>query len=734
MNGLSRYGFALVVTGLAIAARAAVDPWFGQQLPFITFFPAIAVVVWYAGAVPAALSAAAGVLAANFLFLEPRSSFDLIGIPSLSVHAAYVIAAALIIAMGAIARQRQQRNRRYRQALEESEDRFRRMADSAPVLIWQSDTNKKGVYFNRTWLDYTGRSLEDELGDGWIESIHRDDLSALDACAQALDARRPFTTQFRLRRDDGEYRWMQDSGTPRFDRDGAFLGFVGSCTDIHELRRALAALGDSEQRFARFMAHLPGLAWIKDADGRYVFANDAARRAFGRCREDLYGHTDAEIFPPATAHLFRANDELALADETGIQTVESLTHPNGTARYSLVSKFPITVPGGPSLVGGIAVDITERRRAEHALREADRRKDAFLTILGHELRNPLAPLRTGLAVLMEANRDTRTQGVIVMMERQLMHLVRLVDDLLDVSRISRGRLELKTRPVSLGVILDAAVEQAQPAITERRHDLVVEPSDERVTVEGDADRLTQVLANLLSNAAKYMDPGGSINVSTSTADSTVIVRVRDTGYGIPRDRIETLFENFNQIPEHRSRTGGGGLGIGLALARQIVELHGGAITVASGGLDRGSEFAVSLPLAASDAAACPKVRAPGGSDAPRRILVVDDNVDAAESLRFLLEARGHSVETAYDGPEALRGIVDFEPGIVLLDIGLPGMDGYEVAERIRAMPNGPKIQLCAVTGWGQAEDKRRAFDAGFDSHVTKPMDLATLSRLVGEEQ
>jgi CheY-like chemotaxis protein len=271
-------------------------------------------------------------------------------------------------------------------------------------------------------------------------------------------------------------------------------------------------------------------------------------------------------------------------------------------------------------------------------------------------------------------------------------------------------------------------------ITERAHDLVVGPLDDGLTVEGDAERLTQVLVNLLINAAKYMDPGGSIKVSTATTDAAVTVRVRDTGFGIPQFRMETLFENFNQIPEHQSRTGGGGLGIGLALARQIVELHGGAITASSGGLDCGSEFAVALPLAQDEAAATVVAPTSAAGDSPRRILVVDDNIDAAESLRFLLEARGHIVETVYDGPEALGQVVEFDPGIVLLDIGLPGMDGYEVARRIRAMPNGSRIRLFAVTGWGQAGDKQRALDAGFDSHVTKPMDLATLSRLIGEER
>jgi CheY-like chemotaxis protein/nitrogen-specific signal transduction histidine kinase len=391
----------------------------------------------------------------------------------------------------------------------------------------------------------------------------------------------------------------------------------------------------------------------------------------------------------------------------------------------------------PDTNGGIACyfrDITERKRAEEALREADRRKDEFLAVLGHELRNPLAPLRSGVELLeLARDRPELLEGIRVMMQRQLGHLVHLVDDLLDLSRITRGDIQLQQATVELQAIIAAAVELTRPLTVERGHRLTVDAPDP-IYVRGDFERLTQIVGNLLSNAAKYTPPGGSIEVRAQSSEGHALVRVCDTGYGIPREQLEEVFEMFTQVPEHRTHIGGGGLGIGLALSRRLTELHGGTLEAASAGLGKGSEFSLRLPLSKVPAVQPAPIPRSAEAPPPRRVLLVDDNADAADSLRLVLDMQGHATEVAYDSASALLAFEQFGPECVLLDIGLPVIDGYETARRIRALPGGGAIHLIAITGWGQQEDKERALAAGFDAHLTKPVDSATLAALLANGQ
>lgn len=388
---------------------------------------------------------------------------------------------------------------------------------------------------------------------------------------------------------------------------------------------------------------------------------------------------------------------------------------------------------------GLAEDVAEstwatveRARAEEALRAADARKDEFLAVLGHELRNPLGPLSTGLE-LLQTSGDQRelVSTVSGMMQRQLSHLVRLVDDLLDLSRISRGTISLRRASLDLNGVAEEAVEFSKPQIAERRHELLVHLSEAPLPINGDFQRLTQVVVNLVTNAARYMAPGGRIWLSVEARGGEAIVRVRDAGYGIPPERLESVFDMFSQIPEHRARIGGGGLGIGLALCRKIAALHGGALDASSEGLDRGSEFVLRLPLGTSAKESEPAPQAASPVSPARRVLVVDDNVDAARALCMMLEVRGHDARVAHSADSALEAVQRHMPDAVLLDIGLPGMDGYEVARRIRALPNGDTVLLVAVTGWGQEEDRLRSRQAGFDEHLTKPVDSEQLLMLIG---
>ena len=377
--------------------------------------------------------------------------------------------------------------------------------------------------------------------------------------------------------------------------------------------------------------------------------------------------------------------------------------------------------------------LTEHTRIEKALRDADRRKDEFLAILAHELRNPLAPIRNSLYILQLTNaHDSATARLTERMERQVNYMVRLVDDLLEVARISRGKVELRTERVDVVSVVRSAVETSRPLIEAGGHQLALEFPADPLTLEGDPVRLTQVIANLLNNAAKYSDGSGKIRLTVRREGHQVAIAVRDTGIGIAPDLLPRVFEAFMQIDGSAGRAQGG-LGIGLTLVKSLVEMHGGSVEAHSEGLGRGSEFVIRLPLGAAPRPTEVPENAAGPGDvlAARRFLVVDDNRDAAESLKTLLKLLGADVHVVYSGPEALEAVAVYKPEIVLLDIGMPGMDGHEVARRLRQQPQFQDLTLIAVTGWGQEEDRYRSQSAGFDHHLVKPVDLSVLQDLLG---
>lgn len=378
-----------------------------------------------------------------------------------------------------------------------------------------------------------------------------------------------------------------------------------------------------------------------------------------------------------------------------------------------------------------ATVVLQHKRSEAALQETDRRKDEFLAILAHELRNPLAPLRNALQLLRLARGDKPIlEQTVDIMDRQLQQMVRLIDDLLDISRITRGKIELRKERVELAAVIRDAVETGRPLIETAGHELTVIYPPEPISLDADPTRLAQVFANLLNNAAKYTPPGGHIRLTAERQGGEVIVKVSDTGIGIPADMLPRVFEIFTQGDRSLERSQGG-LGIGLSLVRGLVELHGGSVEAKSEGPGQGSEFSVRLavhpaPRKAQAAAEDGRPAAP----AQRRILVIDDNRDAADSLALLLSLQGNEVRTAYDGLEAVEAAAVFQPDVVLSDIGMPRLNGYEAAHRIREQCRGRRVVLVATTGWGQEEDRRRSTQAGFDFHLVKPVDLAALERLL----
>ena len=453
------------------------------------------------------------------------------------------------------------------------------------------------------------------------------------------------------------------------------------------------------------------------------------REAATRPLQEVFNVVSGESRSPLGDNAFQAVEDI---DPAGSARNATLIARDGRAIPIDDSAAPIRGAGGVVL-GVVLVfrDITDRKLREAELRETAKRKDDFLATLGHELRNPLNPIRSAVAIIRASGpQSPRLDWARDVIDRQAAQMTRLLDDLLDVSRISRSRFELRKQQVDLSDALSAALEASTPLIEAKGHRLTVRVAAEPMPVEGDTARLAQVFSNLLNNAAKYTDHGGQIFVTASTADNHVVVSIRDNGIGIDSEHQPRLFEMFSQATTALDRSDGG-LGIGLAVVRGLVELHGGQVTARSLGLGKGSEFTVSLPLRRSGA--INNVTLPEAKPAtPRhlRILVVDDNHDSADTVTMMLESEGHEVRTAYDGTQAVRAAAGFLPDVCILDIGLPGLNGYEVARQIRAQPWGKMMTLIALTGFGQQEDKRRAAEAGFDNHVTKPIDPTVLEKML----
>ncbi len=425
---------------------------------------------------------------------------------------------------------------------------------------------------------------------------------------------------------------------------------------------------------------------------------------------------------------------LALQDNKGYNEQEIVVErPDSSRRTALAHANPFCDESG-RVVGAvnILVDITDRKRAEDAVRESDRRKSEFLAMLSHELRNPLAPLRNGLQIMRLTRHDGTSEQPLSMMERQLAQMVHLIDDLLDLSRISNGKIELRRGPVDLAMAVTDAVETSRPLIQDRGHKLTVTLPPKPVEVDGDRTRLAQVFANLLTNSAKYTEPGGRIWLTLEQQGSDVIVSVKDNGAGIAQEKLDAVFEMFTQLDRSLERSEGG-LGIGLNLVRGLIEMHGGRVEGHSDGPSKGSEFVVRLPVLLSPG----RTSQPNDEESGRtlrstsyRILVVDDNKDGADSLAMMLRIMGHDTRTAHDGVTALEAAETFRPDVMLLDIGLPKLNGYEVARRIRAQPWGAGVILIAQTGWGQESDKALSKDAGFNFHMVKPVDPSALQKLL----
>ena len=633
------------------------------------------------------------------------------------------------------------RRRRTTEALHESEERFRQLAENINAVFWMTDPRKERIlYVSPAYETVWGRPCASLYAQpqSFLDAIHPDDRARVITLSLERQARgETADVEYRVVRPDGSIRWVRDRGFPVKDPTGAVYRTAGIAEDITERKQAEALLRESEQRLRAILDNWPSVIFVKDLEGRYLLANRACELYSGEPPARMLGKTDYDYLPREVADRYRA-DDLRVLDTGAALRYEESAPLRGEARVALTVKFPLgDTAGKVYAVCGIATDITDLKRAEEALKQADRRKDEFLAMLAHELRNPLAPIRNAVQVMnLLGGGEPNLQRAREMIDRQVKHLARLVDDLLDVSRITRGKINIHKEPVELATVIARAVETSRPLLDARGQALAVSLPPEPVLVEGDATRLAQVFANLLNNAAKYTNDGGRVAVTVERDGGEIVVRVRDTGIGIPAELLPRVFDLFTQGDRSLARSEGG-LGIGLTLVRSLVEMHGGKAEAFSAGPGQGSEFVVRLPILERRRSRRPapgEAEAAGHGTTPRRILVVDDNHDAAESLALLLRAEGHEVRTAHDGATALDAVRAYQPEIVLLDIGLPKMDGYEVARRLRAQEGTRRALLVALTGYGQEEDRRRAAEAGFDAHLVKPADLGALHALLGEGQ
>jgi PAS domain S-box-containing protein len=504
--------------------------------------------------------------------------------------------------------------RRAEEDARESEERFRFLADKAPVLIWMSGPSMGFDFLNRYWLEFTGRTADQEIGGGWLDSIHPDDRTQCwDAYSSAFEDRRAFTVEYRLRRQDGQFRWVLNTGVPRFTKTGFFFGYIGSCIDISDRKR-------SEE---------------------------------------------------------------------------------------------------------------EQQRDLRALEEQDRRKDEFLAVLSHELRNPLAPILNALHILRGANfKEIEFADARAVIERQIQLLAGIVDDLLDVFRIAHQKLALRREPINVSELVRNLVEDHRIALEGSRLQISVEVPQEPVWVLADRTRLAQIMNNLLNNTAKFTNPGDSvlIQVAQDKESNQTVIKVRDSGVGIAPDMLARVFETFTQADRTLDRSKGG-LGLGLALVKGLVELHGGSVHLHSAGRGKGTSVAFRLPLGSAP----PEVVTPSEQPINQRalrILIVEDNRDTAKTLGILLSRSGHRVQLAHTGPEGIEVAKVDRPDVVLCDLGLPEMDGYQVAQALRRDPSLHDVRMIAVSGYGQDEDRRRSAAAGFDLHLNKPVDPVDLQRLL----
>jgi PAS domain S-box-containing protein len=755
-----RFGFAAVLAAAAVGLHWAMFPVVQGRVSFIFFIPAIVLATTIAGRWPGALVAVVGLINSALMkapgaLMTPNSAEQVAMISS-------AVVSVMVILVGDYYRSISRRELTDLHELHELSaalstipklpdqlklilSTFVRMHGAAQGLVCTYDRGDTlnavasiGLSTSKTNLGLCGLASADG------KRVVVADVETDPRVAELRDVARAESVR-------------SIHSTPLISRDGEILGALSvlfpsirrpterevRIADICarkaavfiERARAEELVSQRDRRFETVLelAAVPFIVFapVRDAnqrivDFRFVFLNTAAANVMRTRPEEFVGRKVLDVLPHAWDDVGRFEMYVDALERNEVRESERQSAADGNHAWYHIVASPLD--------GDLAIwfaDITQRKRHERELLDADRRKDEFLATLAHELRNPLAPIRQAATIARSSNAtEAQKRWSNTVIERQVQHMSLLLDDLLDVSRITHGTLQLRKQLTDLQSILGAAVETARPLIDERHHQLATDVPAQ-LHVNGDPLRLAQVLANLLTNAAKYTNPRGTIRVAATEKRGEIEIVVEDSGIGIAAEDLPKVFGMFAQVRSAQDHAAGG-LGIGLALAKGIVELHGGSIVASSAGLGRGSRFTVRLPSAAVIAAAAPVAgaRRDGQQGTNKRILLADDNRDAAESLAIILRLEGHEVELAHDGNSALQSFEQQRPDVALLDIGMPAANGYEVARRIRASAGGREVLLVAITGWAQDADKEESRAAGFDHHLTKPIEPETLIDLL----
>lgn len=674
-------------------------------------------------------------------------------------------------------------NAKLLQRAHQTELRYRELADAMPQIVWTATPDGEIDYFSKRWYELTGLDEASSIGEGWLSALHPDDRERCQyVWRTAVKSQTVYEIEYRFRDlDNDTYRWYLARAFPVIDSEKRTVRWIGTCTDIHRQKiseQSLQFLSQASKELASLvnvrstlqrLAHLavPLFADCAVVDLTTPSGNvsrvEIAHMNPEKCRimhllnEQYPLNRDSPYGSHRVVRTGRTEFMSNLPDAVLQQIACSPEHLKLLRRLGLLSYICVPITVRDRRIGAftfftsdsgrhyspddvfVAEDLAHRAAiaVENAklyqeVRQADRRKDEFLAMLAHELRNPLAPIRNAVHILGMPNLDESTaEQARDIMRRQVDHMVRLVDDLLDVSRIMRGKIDLRKEPVYIAEIVGRAVETVQPLIESRQHQLNLDILEQPLLVQADPVRLSQVVANLLSNAAKYTDMNGEITIAVRKEEDQAVIAVRDNGIGIDEHLLPHVFDLFTQAEVGRDRSLGG-LGIGLTLVRRLVEMHEGRVAAHSEGPGTGSEFLVYLPLSKQAPRPRPAIKLPKPEpdQRQRRILIVEDSEDSAKSLARILTGWGHTVDTVDNGLNVHSAAINFRPDVILLDIGLPGMDGYAVARQIRNEPRLQAVKLVAMTGYGTARDRKLSEQAGFDTHLVKPVDLVALESLL----
>jgi PAS domain S-box-containing protein len=722
----------LLMLAAAAALSGALDPFLGARAPYLIYYVLAVVVALVCGPGPAAVAVA---LAAALSMIGPGTlSEDLVAV------IVYVAGSAAMIALierlrraGAEARARERAAIEREAANAAERDVLAAALESVDAGVHSFDPMTGEGRWDARFRSLLGLSADQPATrEALLARVHPDDRARVESAvmhAMVNGGPRRYSVEFRIMRGDGEVRWISSTGFAVFDRE-RLTRVVGTGRDVTERRRVEAALRESEQRFATLAEGSPVLLWVSGARGN-EFVNRAYLEFIGvDTDQQVRGYDWSRYVHPDDRESYLNAYKRAFAAQTRFSAEFRFRRRDGEYRWMRSEATPRFGDDG-EFQGhvGATVDITERRHAEEGLRVADRQKDEFLAMIAHELRNPLAPIRNASEVLaLRYAGDPQAAVPLGMLRRQSEQLARLLDALLDVTRIAQGRIALNRETLEVGVVVGQAIETVGPLAQAKSQLLRLERDEEPFYVRGDRTRLVQSITNVLENSVKFTPGGGEIVVSVRDAGPDVTVSVRDNGAGIPADLVPRVFDLFVQSERTPDRSLGG-LGIGLSLVKRIVEMHGGAVRVASEGEGRGTTVTLSIP----------RSEAPAGlesssetANAARRVLIVDDSTDAADSLAMLLKLEGHDVTTAYSAVAALETAEQLLPDVAFIDIGLPQMDGYEVARRLRANERCRAIRLVALTGYGQPGDRDEARRAGFDHHLVKPADLQSVGAILAE--